>query len=63
MLKLIATPPLPGYAPANIKKDLEVKAWWPSFVNELSDADRKKENWCVMNNCESSIGLLSEEKK
>ena len=25
-----------------MKKNLEVKAWWPSFVNELSGADRKK---------------------
>ena len=25
-----------------MKKNLEVKAWWPSFMNELGDADREK---------------------
>ena len=29
-----------------MKKDLEVKAWLPSFVNELSDADREKKLTC-----------------
>ena len=33
-----------------------------SFVNELSDADREKENWHVMTYCISSIGFLPEEK-
>ena len=31
-----------GIPRTTIKKDLEVKTWWPCFVNELSNVDREK---------------------